>query len=198
MTSLKTFAVKIIAKKLRNGKIGVVPTDTIYGIAASAWSKKAVRQAYKVLKRNPEKPFIILISSLKDLALFDIRIDNQTKKLLSMLWPGKISIILPVTSRKFQYLHRGTKTLAFRVPQKPSLAKLLEKTGPLISTSANPEGKKPAKTIAEARKYFGDKIDFYVSGGKIKSPTSTLIEIKNSKVHVLRKGAVKIPGILLN
>ena len=178
--------------RIKNGKIGVIPTDTIYGVAASAFSKKAVARAYKILKRNPKKPFIILIGSIEDLALFDIKLDSATKNILKKLWPGKISVVLPVESRKFEYLHRGTKTLAFRVPKKKSLANLLKKTGPLISTSANPEGAKPAETVAEAKKYFGDDIDFYIDGGKIKSLPSTLVEIKDGKINVLRKGAGKL------
>lgn len=183
---------KEIAEQIESDAIGVIPTDTIYGVAASACSKKAVERAYDALERSPKKPFIILISSLKDLSLFGLTIDSQIEKMLDTMWPGKISIVLPVLSEKLIYLHRGKKTLAFRVPKKPSLIKLLKKTGPLISTSANPEGAKPAETIAEARKYFRDRIDFYVAGGKIKSLPSTLIEIKRGKVRVLRKGIVKI------
>jgi len=188
---------KKIPKILKHSGTSIIPTDTIYGVVASAWSKKAVERAYKTLKRNPKKPFIILIGSIGDLALFKIKLDNATRKTLKELWPGKISIILPVTSKKFQYLHRGKKSMAFRLPKKKSLVNLLKKTGPLISTSANPEGKKSAETIAEARKYFGGKIDFYVSGGRIKSQPSTLVEIKNGKIHVLRKGAVKISKFLI-
>jgi len=186
-----------IIKLIRSGKIGVFPTDTIYGIAASVWSKKAVEQAYKIMNRHPKKPFIILISSLKDLALFKVKLDHSTQKILQKIWPGKISVILPVSSSKFHYLHRGTKTLAFRIPQKPSLRKLLKHTGPLISSSANPQGKKPADTITEAKKYFGEKVDFYVGKGKIKSLPSTLVKIKKGQLCVLRKGAFQIPKALL-
>lgn len=121
------------------------------------------------MKRNPKKPFIILISSMKDLSLFKVKVDTKTQNLLKKIWPGKVSIILPVISQKLHYLHRGTKSLAFRLPQKTDLIKILKKTGPLTSSSANPQNKKPAETIAKARKYFGDKIDFYVNGGKLKS-----------------------------
>lgn len=188
---------KIIGILKRNG-IGVIPTDTIYGISTSAMSKKAVEQAYKILKRNPKKPFIILISSVRDLALFKIKLDSDTKKLLKKIWPGKVSVILPVTSKKFRYLHRGTKTLAFRLPAKTRLVKLLKKTRPLISTSANPQGQKPAQTIAEAKKYFGDKVNFYINEGKINSLPSTLIEIKNDRIRVVRKGIGKIPRDIIN
>lgn len=179
-------------KKIKSGGIGIIPTDTIYGVAASAWSKKAVERAYKLMKRNQKKPFIILIGSIKDLTLFNIKLDSATRKIIEKIWPGKVSVILSITSSKFQYLHRGTKSLAFRMPKKPSLIRLLEYAGPLISTSANPQGLKPAATITEAKKYFGDGVDFYINGGKIRSLPSTLVEIKNGRVNVLRKGAVKI------
>jgi L-threonylcarbamoyladenylate synthase len=178
---------------LKKNNIGVIPTDTIYGVAALALSKKSVARAYKVLRRNKKKPFIVLISSIKDLALFKVKLNDETRKILKQLWPGKISVVLPVISPKLRYLHRGTKTLAFRMPKRQGLLKLLKKTGPLISTSANPQGKKPAETIAEAKKYFGDRIDFCISGGKIKSLPSTIIEIKNGKTVVLRKGISNIP-----
>jgi len=208
-----------LVKKIKDGKIGVIPTDTIYGVVTSAFSKKAIMRTYKILKRNPKKPLIVLIGSIRDLALFNIKIDNATRNILEKLWPGKVSVVLSVPSKKFQYLHRGTKTLAFRVPKKPSLIRLLKYAGPLISTSANPQGFKPATTITEAKKYFGDGVDpvrktgvtrknkllkklyksrlsngvdFYIDGGKIKSLPSTLVEIKNGRVNVIRKGAVKI------
>jgi len=186
-----------LLKYIKKDKIGVIPTDTIYGVVASAWSKKAVERAYKIMKRNQKKPFVILISSIKDLDNFNIKLDKNTENILKQIWPGKVSVILPVPSKKFKYLHRGTKTLAFRVPKKPSLVKLLKKTGPLISTSANPEGKKPAETMAEAKKYFGDKVDFYANGGKMKSLPSTLIEIKNGRLNVLRKGSGKVSKLLI-
>jgi L-threonylcarbamoyladenylate synthase len=172
--------------------IGVIPTDTIYGVAASVFSKKAVARTYKILKRNPKKPFIVLIGSIRDLALFNIKLDNKTQKILKNIWPGKVSMVLPVNSKKFEYLHRGTKTLAFRLPKKKSLLKLLKEAGPLISTSANPEGLKPAETIARAKKYFGNDIDFYINSGRMKSLPSTLIEIKDDSIRVLRKGVEKI------
>lgn len=181
-----------IAKFFQSDKIGVIPTDTIYGVVASAFSKKAVEWMYKILKRNPKKPFIILISSLEDLEDFNVKPDENSENILRRIWPGKISVIMPVSAKKFSYLHRGTKTLAFRLPKNKSLLKILKKTGPLVSSSANPQGKKPAETVAQAKKYFSGKIDFYADGGKMKSLPSTLIEIKEGKINVVRQGAKKI------
>jgi len=171
------------------GGVGVLPTDTIYGVVGRATDKKAVARIYKLRKRNPKKPFIILVSSLRDLNIFSIKLDKQTGKILNKLWPGKVSVVLECGTQKFKYLHRGTNTLAFRLPKKQALLKLLQKTGPLVAPSANPEGLLPAKTINETKKYFGGAVDFYENGGKLVSKPSTLISIKSGKIKVLRPGA---------
>ncbi|MEK7130923.1 MAG: L-threonylcarbamoyladenylate synthase, partial [Patescibacteria group bacterium] len=179
------------AKLIRAGKIGVMPTDTIYGLVGQALNKETVEQIYAVRKRNPSKPMIILINSIKDLALFGVDTDEKLKNILSQLWPGKISIILPITNdsylEKLNYLHRGSKTLAFRLPDDEALIDLLVQTGPLVAPSANLEGMSPATTIDEAKKYFGDSVDFYVDEGKITSHSSRLIKIENSEIIELRK-----------
>lgn len=177
---------------IKKGGVGVIPTDTIYGLVGKALSRKTVKKVYKLKQRNPKKPSIILISKIDDLKLFRIKLDENTKKFLQKYWPGKVSVILPCPYKKFSYLHRGTKTLAFRLPDYPELVDLLKKTGPLIAPSANPESEEPAKTIKEAKKYFGEKVDFYVDIGQLESLPSTLISIKDEKVEVLRQGEIKI------
>lgn len=167
----------------------MLPTDTIYGLVGQALNRKAVERIYKVRKRNPKKPLIILISSLDDLRLFGIRPNKKTKVILKKIWPAAISVILDCPLKKFFYLHRGAKNLAFRLPAKKALRDLLEKTGPLAAPSANPEGLLPAKNIRKARQYFGDKIDFYANGGNLKSSPSTLLKIKSDRIIVLRKGS---------
>lgn len=169
-----------------------MPTDTLYGLVCRAQDKKAVERLYKVRKRNPEKPCIILISKLTDLKLFGVEIKKIEKEFLQKYWPGEVSVVLECKAKKFQYLHRGTKTLAFRLPKKESLRKIISKTGPLLAPSANPESEKPALTIKEAKKYFGDEVDFYVNVGKLNAKASTLVKIKDGKVEVLRQGKVLI------
>lgn len=181
---------------LRRGGVGIVPTDTLYGIVGSALSRNAVRRIYRLRKRNPKKPMVILIGDVRDLKKFGVHLSPYMKKLLKQVWPGKVSVILPIAKksalRKFRYLHRGTGTLAFRLPEPEWLRKLLRRTGPLVAPSANLEGRPPAKTIRAAKKYFGDGADFFVNAGQLDSKPSTLIKIKNGNVVVLRKGAVGI------
>ncbi len=173
------------------GKIAVIPTDTIYGIVSVAFNKDTVEKIYKLRKRNPTKPFIILISSLKDLKHFGIVLTQKQKDLLQKIWPNPVSVILPVKNQKWSYLHRGTKTLAFRVPDKKDLLELLKQTGPLIAPSANFEGEKPSTTIKEAKNYFGDSVSIYIDGGELDSYPSTLIKIENGQIEILRQGAFK-------
>ena len=191
----KTFNLKL-AEILKNGGIGVIPTDTIYGIVGSALNKKTVERIYKLRRRNLKKPMIVLIGSINDLKLFGIKTNLKIKRILSKIWPNKVSVILPCKDKKFSYLHRGADSLAFRFPKNKKLISFLKKTGPLVAPSANWEGCKSSKTIKEAQKYFQDNVDFYIDSGIKKSSPSTLIEIDNGEVIIIREGAVNICAYL--
>src|SRR3989338_3168239 len=171
---------------LKKGGIGMVLTDTIYGILGSALNPKTVERLYEVKGRDKNKPLIILISQLSDLGLFDIKLMPGLKKILSKYWPGKVSIILPCSSQKFEYLHRGQNSLAFRFPKDKRLVDILKQTGPLVAPSANSQGAKPAESIEEAREYFGEKVNFYEEGKFKESKPSTLIKIVGDRVEILR------------
>jgi len=184
----KDWDYKKAGKLLSEGAIGVIPTDTIYGICASAFNKKAVEKVYKLRKRNPQKPCIILISSIEDLKKFDVKLKKWQRKVLKKVWPSKISVILQCNSPKFFYLHRGTKTLAFRLPKNKLILEILKISGPLIAPSANFEGENPAQTINEAKKYFKNNV-FYLNRGKLESKPSTIIDLTSNKIKIIRKGA---------
>ena len=176
-----------IVKVIRQGGIGVIPTDTIYGLVGSALNKKTVERIYKLRKRNLKKPMIILIGDIKQLKKFGISLYPSGYTLNPRAWPPKTSLIFPCESAKFHYLHRGTKTLAFRLPKPKKLRSFLKKTGPLVAPSANFEGEPPSKTIKEAQKYFGNRVDFYVNAGKKISKPSRLLKIVDDKIIELRK-----------
>ena len=119
---------------------------------------------------------------------------ENTAAILKRLWPGKVSAVLPCSDEQWAYLHRGTGTVAFRLPDDAGLRALLRETGPLVAPSANPQGEPPAKTIEDAEGYFGDTVDFYVDGGLLDGEPSTLVKIENGNIVVLRQGAVRIDG----
>lgn len=180
---------KEIIDILKNGGVGVLPTDTLYGLVGSALSKKAVERIYKLKNRSVNKPFIILISKISDLKLFGVNLSQPEKTIIKKYWPGPISIVLkcPNLSKEMSYLRPMDNTLAFRVPKLKWLRDLLKETGPLVAPSANPEGKEPAENIKQARAYFGEAVDFYIDKGELKGQPSKIIKFENSKVIFLRK-----------
>ena len=98
------------------------------------------------------------------------------------------SIILDCFDEDFAYLHRGTNSLAFRLPQEEGLINLLKTTGPLIAPSANIEGFLPAKNILEAKNYFGEQVDMYVDAGEIIANASRVLKIDPlGHVEILRE-----------
>lgn len=170
---------------LQNGGIGVIATDTLYGVVGQALNRRAVERIYTVKKRTPTKPFIILISDLSDLAKFNITLTGFAKNAINNYWPGPVSIILDCPDPDLEYLHRGTNSLAFRMPANQDLLEFIKKAGPLVAPSANPEGLTPAPTIEDAKNYFGDTVDFYIEG-TVNTKPSKIIKITNSSEEIIR------------
>lgn len=177
---------------LKKGGVGILPTDTIYGLVGSAFSESAVSRIYELKGRDKDKPLIILISEISDLEKFGVKIGGNTRDILKKYWPGKVSIILPCDKKEFEYLHRGANSLAFRLTDKADLISLIKQTGPIVAPSANLQNLEPAKNIEEAKEYFGDNVDFYIDGNELISEPSTLIKIENDEVVILRKGSVSL------
>lgn len=171
-----------IIKILKSGGVGVLPTDTLYGLVGRAEDKKAVARIKKLKKRSVGKPFIILISNLKDLTKFGVKPNKATGQILAKIWPGPVSVAF-------------SSKLSFRLPKNKLLNTIIKQTGPLVAPSANPEGLEPASIISKAKSYFSDKIDFYLPANKkLTGQPSTLIRIKNNKIEILRHGKYKLRG----
>ncbi len=174
---------------LMSGGVIVMPTDTVYGICARALDKKAVSKLYKIKQRNT-KPGTLIACSLDQLV--NLGIKRRYLKPVEYLWPGAISVILPVDD-SLGYLDQSVGTLAVRVVADKRLVDILRVTGPLLTSSANLPGHMPAEDIVQAKGYFGDKIDYYFDGGEIRAHSpSTIIRVVDDVIEVLREGAVKI------
>ncbi len=180
---------------IKSGNIVVAPTDTLYGILANALDKNAVEKAYKLKGRDASKPFIILIPSVDYLSLFGIKPISEEKRLLNS---RGITVVIDLPEEvldKFEYLHRGQNSLAFRVPDNEELIQFLKNLKlPVIAPSANPEGERPASDIQEAIRYFGNKVDLYIDKGKLEGKPSTIVKIKDG-LKILRKGSKDIEEI---
>lgn len=172
---------------LSAGKVAVIPTDTLYGLAAAAKDEKAVEALYQ-LKSRQAKPGTVIAASIDQLVTLGIK--RRYLMAVAEYWPGSISIEIP---HGLGYLSQGTGRQAFRVVADKNLRKLLDATGPLLTTSCNQPGEPPANNIEEAINYFGGRIEVYIDGGDLSgSQPSTLIRVVDDAVEVIREGAVKI------
>jgi tRNA threonylcarbamoyl adenosine modification protein (Sua5/YciO/YrdC/YwlC family) len=172
---------------LLQGDVGVLPTDTVYGLVCCAADQQATTRLY-ALKSREHKPGTVIAASIDQLTQLGIK--PRYLKAVEQFWPGAVSVQLP---NDLMHLTQGTGHTAFRVVSDPSLRKLLEQVGPLLTSSANQPGMPPANVLSEAEEYFGDQVDFYVDGGDLSGhQPSTVIRIVDDAIEILREGAVKI------
>lgn len=165
---------------IREGKVGVMPTDTIYGLVASIKDQSAVERIYDVKQRDSSRPCVVLISSEDQLSDLDIDFEYEMREALDEIWPGPNSVILPTAGP--QYLHRDTWSLAVRLPAIDWLNEIIDLTGPLVATSANPSGTKAIQKIDWIMKHLPG-LDFYYEG-RVQDKPSTLYRYDNGALLV--------------
>lgn len=168
---------------LKEGLIGVVPTESVYGLVASAQNAFAIDRVYDVKHRPDIKPCIVLIAQANDMRLFGI--DTATIDKASNYWPGKVSVVVPADNALYEHLTRGTGSIAFRVAGTSILQEIVSVSGPIIAPSANPDALAPATTVQQAYDYFGDSIDFYIDGGECNERPSTVVNLDTG--HIFRQ-----------
>lgn len=172
---------------LQRGAVGILPTDTVYGLVCRAADKSAVGRLYS-LKNRQHKPGTIIAATIDQLV--ELGIARRYLKAVEQFWPGAVSVEIP---HHIDYLSQGTGRQAVRIPDNKQLQALLSKVGPLQTTSANEPGEPLATTIKEAKLYFGDEVDFYVNGGDLSDrKPSTILRIVDDAIEIVRPGAVII------
>jgi L-threonylcarbamoyladenylate synthase len=174
---------------LNNGAVGVLPTDTLYGLVCLASNRTAVQRLYAI-KCREQKPGTVIAASVEQLV--GLGIPKRYLTVVKQYWPHPISIVVP-TAPALAYLDLGKMSLAVRIPEAIEITTLLQRVGPLLTSSANMPSEPPATSMEEARSYFGEKVDFYVDGGDLSSrEPSTIIRVVDDAVEVLREGTIKI------
>ena len=172
-------------EELKKGNLVVSPTDTIYGILADATNEEAVKKLYKI-RRPSGRPFIVLLSDESWIEKMCLELPEKVKPLLKI---EGLTLVLPKRCSKYNYINKDS--LAIRIPRRGIIEEILEKLNrPVVAPSANPEGEKPAESVEEAKRYFGDKVSLYIDGGVIKGEPSTVISFVDG-VKILREGKVK-------
>ena len=183
---------KKLATLLHGGAIGVLPTDTVYGLV-SVIAPQPIERLYATKPRQSHAGTIIA-ASVDD--LIALGLDETALQHVSHLWPAPLSVVIAAQHIP-EFLREERGSLAVRIPEDEVLRSLLRETGPLMTTSANKHGGKTAATIAEAQRIFGDSVDFYVDGGDLSNrPPSTIITVDaHGVITVLREGAVPVQSL---
>ena len=181
---------------IEKGGIVVFPTDTVYGIGCNPYNLNSVKKIYEIKSRTEIKSLPVLAYSLEIVKEITL-IDKFTEKIIKKYWPGPLTLILTLTDQKLKKSLKLQNKIAVRIPDSKCTLKLLEKCKLLVGTSANISGNSshtnPDECIKNIKNY-----DIFLNGGTITSKgESTIIEIENEEIKIIREGVLKIEDIMI-
>lgn len=183
-----------IANDLRNGKIAIFPTDTVYGIGTNAYDEEACKRIYEIKGRPKSKPLITLISDISMLKEIVGCINLTEQKIIDSFWPGSLTIkfqgkkgVLP----NILYSMDGYMTV--RLIKEGVVSKLIEVAGvPIVAPSANLSGSTTGTKIENIITELGEKVDYILDYGDIESDeVSTIVQVEGEEVIIIREGKIK-------
>lgn len=179
------------------GRLVVLPTDTVYGLGADAFTTSAVEALLKAKGRTREMPVPVLIGSQRTLDGIAARIPDAGRDLVEAFWPGGLTLVCHQQPSLTWDLGNTRGTVAVRMPLHPVALELLKATGPMAVSSANRSGQPPAETADAALKQLGESVSVYLDAGPTAdSVPSTIVDVTADRVRVLRVGAVAMEDIL--
>jgi L-threonylcarbamoyladenylate synthase len=167
-------AIADVADVLSRGGVALLPTDTIYGLHAAAGDAAAVARIAKLKGRGEQKPFVVIAASAEQLRAFGADVPEA----LEELWPAPLTAVL----------RRGAGTVAARVPDLAWLRRLLEQSGPLVSTSANRSGEPAITAVDELSDEVANGIDLALDAGILQGKPSTIVDFTGGSPQILREG----------
>ncbi len=176
----------------RSGLV-VVPTDTVYGVAADAFDPAGVRRLLRAKSRGRAKPAPVLIGSPDTLRALATNLTPEVRELAKSFWPGGLTLICRQQPSLHWDLGDNRATVAIRMPDHEDMLALLADNGPLAVSSANLTGQPPATTVADAQDQLGDAIDVYLDAGPTPGATaSTIVDATGDMLTVVREGVVTL------
>ncbi len=167
----------------------VYPTDTIYGIGCSIYSKKGIERIRRIKGRDATKHFSILCADLKDLSKYARNVSNSAYKLMRKMLPGPYTVVLQASREIPRLMQSRKKTIGIRVTENAICQSIVEELGhPIVTTSANPSGEVPVGNPYLIDDWCGSLVDLIIDGGDLDSAPSTVVDLSVSPPVVLREG----------
>lgn len=188
------------AEIIKNGGVVAFPTETVYGLAASAFDKNAVARIYEIKGRPKNNPMQIMVPSLED-AMQIGEFNASAKILAEKFWPGALTIVVKKKpeSKIVEEVSAGNQgTIGIRIPNHELAMKLLLAAGtPLATTSANLSGENATTNSDEVEKIFSGKVDMIIKGAPSKiGVASTVVDMSGAEIKILREGSISAKDIL--
>lgn len=182
---------------LRKGDLVVLPTDTVYGVAADAFTPAAVASLFAARGGGRQAPPPVLVGTVRAAAALIEDLGAFGKDLIDEFWPGALTLVLRANRSLAWDLGDTKGTVAVRMPLHPLALELLKETGPLAVSSAKLAGPAPAPaTVAEAEAQLGDAVRVYLDGGPCQANTpSTIVDLTGTMPRLLRAGAITVERI---
>jgi L-threonylcarbamoyladenylate synthase len=189
----RTEGLAAAATAILNGELVVLPTDTVYGLGADAFSPAAVTRQLAAKGRGRDMPSPVLVGTVRAATALVEDLGPYGQQLIDEFWPGGLTIVCRA-ARSLSWDLGDTKgTVAIRMPQDDLALDLLRETGPMAVTSANLTGAAPATTAADARDQLGDSVAVYLDGGtRSGGVASTIVDLTGEQPRLLRRGAISI------
>lgn len=181
---------------LKSGRLVVMPTDTLYGIAADAFDSQAVAELLAAKRRGRDMPVPVLVGSWHTIDGLVFSVRPQARDLIQAFWPGGLSLVVQQAPSLAWDLGDTRGTVMLRMPLHPVAIEVLREVGPLAVSSANISGQPPAVTAAEARNQLGARVEVYLDGGP--SPgqaASTIVDLTGPHPRILRAGPVTAEAV---
>lgn len=160
---------RLARSAIGRGELVVIPTDTVYGIAADAFSPKAVARLLKAKGRGRQSPPPVLIPGIPTLDALAESVPDEVRALVAAFWPGGLTVILPAAPMLAWDLGDTRGTVALRMPNHRVALEILSETGPLAVSSANLTGEPAAVTAAAAEEMLGESVAVYLDAGTVGS-----------------------------
>ncbi len=188
-----TAGVNAAVEALQRGELAVLPTDTVYGVAADAFNPIAVGRLLEAKGRGRDMPTPVLVPSTRTIEGLADLVPQAARDLVEAFWPGALTIVLRHAATLAWDLGDTKGTVAVRMPLDRVALAVLERTGPLAVSSANTSGLPPAVDVAEAERQLGSAVDVYLDGGPAGDPVpSTIVDLTGDSPKVLRLGALSL------
>ncbi|WP_054952488.1 L-threonylcarbamoyladenylate synthase [Flaviflexus massiliensis] len=174
-----------------NGKLIVLPTDTVYGIGADAFNPAAVNNLLEAKGRGRQMPPPVLVGTKETAEALADGLPQAARDLIEKFWPGALTLIVLAQPSLAWDLGETEGTVALRMPDSEVALNLLKRTGPLAVSSANIHSQPAATTIEEASSMLGESVGLYLDGGKAGGGVaSTIVDVTSQPARILRQGAI--------